>query len=263
MYNNELINEIQKKCISDTVPFPDVAIKNTLPLHLVEEIEKDFISFKKFDEGDPNFRYGTCKYSCRNRTIMPKSIVDVINFFYSKNFLVFLEKNFKLTNLIPDWNLWGAGMHNNVRGNFLKVHSDFIYQRGKNTRRVLNLLFYVNSNWKDEWGGHIELWDKKMNNKVKSLLPLINNTLIFRTDKDSNHGFPDKLLCPSNVSRKSIALYYFVEEKRLFPINIKKRKYYTTVWKKRPGIDEPEFMDQDNLWRKIKYKFLPRIFLKR
>ena len=27
---------------------------------------------------------------------MPKSIVDVINFFYSKNFLVFLEKNFKL-----------------------------------------------------------------------------------------------------------------------------------------------------------------------
>ena len=92
MYNNELINEIQKKCIIDTSPFPNITINNTLPLHLVKEIERDFISFKKFDKGDPNFRYGTCKYSCRNKMIMPQSIVDVIDFFYSKNFLIFWKK---------------------------------------------------------------------------------------------------------------------------------------------------------------------------
>ena len=99
-----------------------------------------------------------------------------------------------------------------------------------------------------------------MKNKVVSLLPLINNMLIFRTDKDSNHGFPDKLLCPDNIYRKSIALYYYVEEKRILPIQLKKRKHYTTVWKKRPNTNDPEFMDDDNLWRRIKYKYLPRFF---
>ena len=102
---------------------------------------------------------------------------------------------------------------------------------------------------------------KKMENKIVSLLPLINNMLIFRTDKDSNHGFPDKLLCPDNVIRKSIALYYYVNEKRILPIQFKKRKHYTTVWKKRPESNDPEFMDNDNLWRRIKYKYLPRFFL--
>ena len=70
-----------------------------------------------------------------------------------------------------------------------------------------------------------------MENKVVSLPPLSNNMLIFRTDKDSNHGFPDKLLCPENILRKSIALYYYVDEKRVSPIQFK-RKHYTTVWKK-------------------------------
>ena len=154
-------------------------------------------------------------------------------------------------------------MHSSPRGGNLKIHSDFIYLRKKNTRRVLNLLLYLNSNWKDEWKGHIELWNKKMTKIEKQLSPNINNLLIFRTDKDSNHGFPDSILCPNNVTRKSIALYYYVEEKSLFPIKIKMRKYYTTQWKKRPGSNDPEFMDRDNLWRKIKYKYLPSFIIKK
>jgi Rps23 Pro-64 3,4-dihydroxylase Tpa1-like proline 4-hydroxylase len=194
---------------------------------------------------------------------MPNTTKEIISFFYSDNFLNFLGKKFNLKNVIPDWNLWGGGMHTSTRGGHLTVHSDFIYQRKTNTRRVLNLLLYLNSNWKDDWRGQIELWDKKMTKKVKHLSPFINNVLIFRTDKDSNHGYPDPLLCPENVTRKSIALYYYVDEKRISPVQIKKRKYFTTVWKKRPNSNDPKFMDGDNVWRKIKYKYLPRIFLKK
>ena len=70
-------------------------------------------------------------------------------------------------------------------------------------------------------------------------------------------------MCPENVTRKSLALYYYVNEESLLPIKIKKRKYFTTVWKKRPNSNDPEFMDRDNLWRKIKYKYLPRIYFKK
>ena len=262
MLDVNFINEIQKKIVVNNVPFPCAVIKNTLPLEIAKKAENEFLLFNKFVSQE-NFRYGRPKFSCSTFNEMPKSIKDIITFFYSKNFLEFLEKNFNLKNVLPDWSLWGGGMHSSSRGRHLTVHSDFIYQRKTNTRRVINLLLYLNSDWKDEWNGNIELWDKKMTKKVQSLSPSLNNMLIFRTDKDSNHGFPDKLLCPEDVTRKSIALYYYVEDKRILPIQFLKRKYYTTVWKKRPNTNDPEFMDRDKIWKKIKYKYLPSIFLKK
>ena len=260
MLNDKNLKEIEKKFIISSEPFPNTIIYNALPAEIVKKAEDEFINFSKFNI-DQTYRYGRPKFNCSNFEIMPKTIKEIISFFYSKNFLMLLEKQFNLENVLPDWNLHGAGLHGSSRGRHLTVHSDFIYQRKTKTRRVLNLLLYLNTEWKDEWNGHIELWDKKMKNKVVSLIPLINNMLIFRTDKDSNHGFPDKLMCPDNMIRKSIALYYYVEEKRFLPLQFKKRKYYTTVWKKRPNSDDPEFMDNDSLWRRIKYKYLPRFFL--
>lgn len=262
MLNDNIVNDIQKRLTLNKDPFPNAIIKDALPLHLIKKAEKDFISFDKFFINGA-FRYGRPKFSFQQFEEMPYSIKDIINFFYSKSFLKMLEKEFKITNLIPDWEMWGAGMHGSIRGGHLTIHSDFIYQRKTNTRRVLNLLLYLNSEWKSEWNGQIELWDKKMSKKVKSIEPLLNNMLIFRTDKDSNHGFPDKLLCPDKIIRKSIALYYYVNEERILPVQIRKRKYFTTVWKKRPNTNDPEFMDSDNLLRKIKYKYLPSIFLKK
>jgi Rps23 Pro-64 3,4-dihydroxylase Tpa1-like proline 4-hydroxylase len=264
MLDKNTVNEIQKKIFINKSPFPYTLIKDALPLDIITKAENDFISFRNFERGDENFRYGNAKYSLEKFNKMPESIKNIISFFYSENFLKLLEKNFKLKDVKPDWTLYGAGMHNSARGNHLTVHSDFVYQRhNTKTRRVLNLLLYLNSDWKDEWNGHIELWDKKMTKKVQSISPSLNNMLLFRTDKDSNHGFPDKLLCPEHITRKSIALYYYVEEKSFFPIQIQKRKYFTTVWKKRPNTNDPDFMDRDNLWRQIKYKYLPRFFLKK
>ena len=74
-----------------------------------------------------------------------------------------------------------------------------------------------------------------MENKIVSLLPLINNMLIFRTDKDSNHGFPDKLLCPDNVIRKSIALYYYVNEKEFYLYSLK-RENITPLYGKKTRV---------------------------
>ena len=71
---------------------------------------------------------------------------------------------------MPDWGLHGAGLHGSSRGRHLTVHSDFIYRRNTKTRRVLNLLLYLNSEWKDEWNGHIELWDKKNSYEVDGIV---------------------------------------------------------------------------------------------
>ena len=146
------------------------------------------------------------------------------------------------------------------KGGFLKVHSDFLYRRKSKFKRVLNILLYLNSNWDKNWGGSIELWDKDMKSAKILVIPEINNAVIFRTATISNHGFPDPIKCPENVSRKSVALYYYIKEKGILPFSIKRRKYFHAVWKKRPNIEEPKFGENDSFFKRLKHKFFYRFF---
>lgn len=55
-----------------------------------------------------------------------------------------------------------------------------------------------------------------MKTKVDSIAPLFNRCVIFNTDADSYHGHPDPLNTPIEISRKSIALYYYTASKKLY-----------------------------------------------
>jgi len=88
-------------------------------------------------------------------------------------------------------------------------------------------------NWKEEYGGHFELWDKKMEACQKKILPLFNTMAIFSTTDFSYHGHPDKLKCPENRSRKSLALYYYSNGRPAHQIN-HDIKEHSTLFKARP-----------------------------
>ena len=115
-------------------------------------------------------------------------------------------------------------------------------------------MIYLNENWDENWGGAIELWEQKMQQMFLKVPPHINNIVIFRTDCESNHGFPDPLKCPKNESRKSLALYYYINYEKI----IKPKKYYYARWKQRPGIEEKKFGDNLNFFKKLKNKFFFR-----
>ena len=51
-----------------------------------------------------------------------------------------------------------------------------------------------------------------MKGVVQKIAPIFNRCVVFNTDEDSYHGLPDPILCPDDMTRKSIALYYFTEE---------------------------------------------------
>tara|TARA_B110000438_G_C15655872_1_gene581622 strand:- start:59 stop:841 length:783 start_codon:yes stop_codon:yes gene_type:complete len=259
--NKEInISEIEEKIIVNNNPFPNVLINNLLPIDIVKKAESEFIAFKKtVNAGCKPFQ--KTKRLFEDYEMMPPTIQEIIKFFNSKSFINVLEKKFNLKNIKPDWTLHGGGLHESFNGGFLKVHSDFIYMRKSKLKRVLNLLIYLNSNWDAKWGGAIEFWDKKMSSAQASISPEINNAAIFRTDKNSNHGFPDPIKCPDDITRKSIALYYYVEEKSFFPITLKRTKYFHAVWKRRPNIEEPRFADDHkSLFKKMKLRFFYRFF---
>jgi len=259
MLDKTLISNIEKVFFVDNDPFPNAIINNFLPIEVAKKAENEFLNYRKtVDAG--NTRYQKTKMHNEDYKNMPDTIKKIIDFLYSADFIKLLEKKFVLENVEADWSFHGGGMHESSRGGFLKIHSDFIYMRKSKLKRVLNILLYLNSNWEESWGGSIELWDKKMKKLKKSIPPKINNAVVFRTDNNSNHGFPEPLKCPENIRRKSIALYYYVKDKSLFPVGIRRRKYFHAVWKKRPDIDEPVFADRDSFFKRLKHKFFYRFF---
>ena len=67
----------------------------------------------------------------------------------------------------------------------------------------------MNKNWKKNYGGNLELWNKSMDKCIKKIAPNFNTMVIFSTNDFTNHGHPNPLKCPKNMSRKSVATYYF------------------------------------------------------
>ena len=64
---------------------------------------------------------------------------------------------------MPDWTMDGGGLHQTLRGGHLNIHADFsTHHTHENWARRVNILLYLNEEWRDEWGGKLELWDQDM-----------------------------------------------------------------------------------------------------
>ncbi|MCC7517540.1 MAG: 2OG-Fe(II) oxygenase [Pseudomonadales bacterium] len=129
----------------------------------------------------------------------------------SAPFLHFLETLTGIKNLIADPHMAGGGVHETLRDGLLMIHADFNKHPHFDLDRRLNILIYLNPDWQDEWGGHLELWERDMSRCVKKISPLAGRCVIFSTQRDSFHGHPHPLVCPPGQSRKSIAQYYYTQ----------------------------------------------------
>ena len=124
-------------------------------------------------------------------------------------FLQYLEKLTGIPNLIADPSYFGGGIHWIENGGFLEVHADFNHLKKYNLERRINLLLYWNPDWKDEYQGLLELWDRPTMTKRKEVAPVFNRSVIFSTTKDALHGHPSPLNAPAGGARRSLALYYY------------------------------------------------------
>ena len=103
--------------------------------------------------------------------------------------------------------------------------------------RRLNILIYLNKNWNDNYGGNLQLWNKEMTKCEKKISPEFNKMVIFSTTDFSYHGNPDKINCPKDNSRKSIAMYYYSNGR---PSSERKLGLHSTIFRKRPGSNDPD-----------------------
>ncbi|HEV8583010.1 MAG TPA: 2OG-Fe(II) oxygenase [Thermoanaerobaculia bacterium] len=214
-------------------PFPHIVIDDLFPNEVLERVLAEFprsdeIEWRKFDSATEK------KLGYWHESMLR---ADLQLFLYEMNsapVLRFLEALTGIQGLIPDPYYGGAGPHQILPGGFLKVHVDFNWHPLLKLDRRLNLLVYLNKDWREEYGGHLELWDRGMTRCERKILPVFNRTVVFSTTDFSFHGHPEPLACPEGMSRKSVSFYYYTngrpEEERSAPHDTVFRKTHEQDW---------------------------------
>lgn len=193
-------------------PFPHIALDHFIDEAMVRKAVADFPSAES-GEWIQYRHVSERKLGQNKRESIPATHLAIIDEFNSPRFLAFLEKLTGIQGLVPDPDLEGGGLHQIPRNGFLNIHADFTaHVHQPLWARRVNLLLYLNDDWQDSYGGHLELWDRKMEACHQRILPILNRAVMFNTDSDTFHGHPDPLTCPEGRTRKSLALYYYTVE---------------------------------------------------
>jgi hypothetical protein len=195
----------------NAVPFPHIKFTNFIKEDLLEQVLAEFPNLEKI--GVEAIRFSNSrevKFASKGMAPLSKSTFELVSFLNSDIFLQYLQELSGINEpLLSDPYLAGGGYHEIKKGGFLKVHADFNKHPKLNLDRRLNLIIYLNKNWKPQWGGGLQLFDDEMTGPKVSIIPDFNTAILFSTRSDTFHGHPDALDCPPDRSRKSLALYYF------------------------------------------------------
>lgn len=221
-------------------PFPHIVLSNLFEGHKLREIAASFpqATLGRWWKYENLFE----KKLARNDIhTMHHSIRCLIHELMENRFVSFLEKITGIQGLIVDHTLNGGGLHQILRGGKLDIHADYNYHPVTGLDRRLNVLLYLNTNWRPGWNGSLEFWNKDMTECVKSIAPMINELVIFSTTDTAYHGHPDPLMCPIDETRKSIALYYYTNGRSAD----EKSAPHSTVFKRRP--QDPYIEDEEQL----------------
>lgn len=212
-------------------PFPHIMIDNFLPeaainLCLDQFPKKPDADSQSFDRDQERFK------TSFHPDYMEPPLRRLFYSFNSRPFIKVIENITGIRGLIPDPYFLGGGFHEIGNGGHLSMHADFNHHKPLDLERRINVLIYLNRDWKDEYGGQLELWRTDMSERVQSITPIANRCVIFTTTSDSMHGNPQPVAHPAGVTRKSIALYYYTATWDDLKAS------HTTQFRRRPGTED-------------------------
>jgi hypothetical protein len=128
----------------------------------------------------------------------------------SSTMVRFLEQLSGIQNLIPDPHFFGSGLHfTDGDGGKLNIHADFNVLKSHGIDQRVNVFIYLNDDWLDEYGGHLELWSRDMKSCMKRISTSLGRLVVFSTTDFSYHGHPLPMTAPKGRVCRSVALYYY------------------------------------------------------
>ncbi len=207
--------EALRENFQSATPFAHCVIEDFFDAAFAQSLLDDFPSFEQGNSRDENGVEGGKSTVERIRGLGAsyRQLDDVIQ---GQGFLNLVERITGIPDLLYDPEYFGGGTHENRNGQSLDSHIDFNYHPARGWHRRLNLIVYLNPEWREEWGGALELhrdpYDPETD-QVVTINPAFNRCVIFETTQHSWHGFaPISLPATStDLSRRSVALYFYTK----------------------------------------------------
>lgn len=228
MLNPELYKNIDaiREIYQNANPYPHIVIDNFLSPKILDVCLDEMIQYdawstdtteevksvqinKFYSPSSERHELEDSLKQMKNKAPITRAVLDYL---YSEPTFEFMTSLTGISNLQGDETWLGAGMHKVVNGGRLAIHADFNRNWFTGLYRRINLLVYLNKDWKSEYGGELEIWNTDMSACAGKIAPIFNRAVIFTTFKNSYHGHPTPMTLPEGVARYSLALYYFTEE---------------------------------------------------
>ncbi len=190
-------------------PFHYLRLENLVFEERARQIHEEFPPIDPENWVDSNGLHQKNKWT---NPIVKGSVAE--RFFQEANapeFLAFIGRITGIPKLLGDESFFGAGYHQTRDQGFLNVHVDFNKLMGTDLDRRLNLLLFLNPDWKAAYGGALELWDMEQRVCLEKILPGFNRCVIFETNDISYHGHPEPVNTGNTTTRKSLSVYYYSE----------------------------------------------------
>lgn len=232
------------------VPYHYICIDDFLPLDVAEKVRAEALAVgEKGPEHSSPQEHLKASYNPDQLPLYTRAVFNALN---SQSFIRFLEEMTGIPGLIPDPYFKGGGIHRTNNGGYLGIHADFNYHKQMNLERRLNVLIYLNPDWKEEYGGSFEVWTDDMKDKVAAFPPAMNRMCCFSTSSTSMHGNPEPVNHPDGDPRISIALYYYTSTWTSAHVP------HSTLFRPRPGTDDKAA--NKNHRRHMMQKYTPPAF---
>ena len=223
-FQYHIINDLLPNEIADTIAngFPSEEVlreKNNL-----REYKRVGVDFNKYDQ-----------------------IMEEITYAFHEDSVVSkISQITDIKNIVPDHKLYAGGLSSMSKNNFLNPHLDNSHNDEKSMYRVLNLLYYVSKDWREDFGGNLILYPNGLNNENVVIPCKFNSLVLMETNDKSFHGVSKVI---SNEPRRCISNYYFSKDSS----NGKSYSHVTSFY----SFKKDSFLKQTGLFfdRKIRQNF--------
>jgi hypothetical protein len=190
-------------------PFPHLSVDGLFAQDLLDRAIAELPTMARWAKYDTAHERKVVCSDVRNFGPAAETLVHALN---SAPFVRFLERLTGIQGLIPDPHLHAAGYMKVPPGGFLALHYDFSTQEELRLDRRVNVLLYLNRDWRTEWGGQLELHPNGRidgdPHKVVEIEPLFNRLVIFNTPH-ALHGHRRPVACPPDRARLCLSWYYY------------------------------------------------------
>lgn len=207
------VDELKAQYISNS-PFDNIVIDNFLEDSYAEKL------YELFPVNHDNWhKYENpleVKYAFDDINSLPDDLKKIFYLLSSNEIISIFSRLTGIIDLECDKYLNGAGLHAYPANGRLDIHLDYEKHPISGKERKTNIILFMSKNWDEKWNGTNQLWNNDAGKCIKQTHVKFNRAVIFKTNDISWHGVPDKITCPQNVFRNSIAYYY------VSPLNILK-----------------------------------------